>query len=196
MSRSRKLPQTHKPVWKGPIEGYVVNFITANLWRVQATHERADVLQEAWLVFERCARKYPDVDTPQHFMALFKRAWYHEFVDLANRDTATRKLFLPITENRDEDGERMELREPVGESDNDGALATMIRQAPSEIALVMQMFLNCPTELLELALSSWNPDGVHRNQGSERINKLLGFAEDYDSVGAVRSYFSPELAAA
>ena len=194
MSRSHK-PSTYKPQWKGPIEGYAVNYITLNLWRVQASCEHADLLQDAWLVYDRCAKKYPDMDTPQHFMALFKRALANHVNDLANRDSATRALIVPITERKDEEGADIELREHVGEMDNDGMLRVIVRQAPAEVMLVLQLFLNAPAELVEMALSSWNPDSNRRNQGSERLNRLLGLPTDFDSVGTVRAYFSPETAA-
>lgn len=180
---------TYKPAWKGPIEGYVVNFISRELWKVQATMERGDLIQEAWLVFDRVEKKYPGVDAP-HFMALFKTAWSRHFTDLANADTKQRTAMVPITARKDDEGQDMAIREPVGDLENDGVLATLLRQAPREVLTVLQLFLSAPQELLEIALDSWNADSQRPGGGSARINRLLGFPTDYDAVGAVREYFN------
>lgn len=181
-------PSTYTPQWKGPIEGYVVNFATRHLWKVQATMERADVLQEAYLVYMRCADKYPAMDTPQHFMSLFKTSWSRRFTDLANADTRRRAMMHPLTSGRDNDGEEMQIQEPVGDLDNAGVVATLIRQAPAEVKLVLQLLISCSQELLDMALgSSWQADG---RDGSARINRLVGLPEGYDSVREVRAYFS------
>src|ERR1700760_3791319 len=74
---------TYLPEWKGEIEGYVMNTITRHGWRVESTHRREDLKQEAYIVFMRCAAKYPMLDTPQHFMSLFKRAWTNALNDLS-----------------------------------------------------------------------------------------------------------------
>jgi hypothetical protein len=171
----------------GPIEGYVMNHARRNLWRVASSMEVDDLRSEAFLIYARIADQYPGIEEA-HFMALFKRCWENHFTDLAHEDSRQRSLFLPLVANRDEDGEEMDVREPVGDVDNEGILSTLLRQAPSEVALVLRLFWSAPQELIDLALSSWKPDSNHRGQGSARINKLLGFEPDFDSVGAVRSY--------
>lgn len=192
MSKCEKVKQatTYKPVWKGPLEGYVVNYITRNLWRVAATQERDDLMNEAYLIFMRCCERYPDMDTPQHFMALFKRCWSNHFTDLANADTQVRGHEVPMLAPRDDEGSQIRVLEPLGELENAGVLACVVRQAPNEVLLVLQLFLSAPQELVELALSGWEAHSSRKNQGSARINKLLGFPPSYDSVGAVREYFA------
>lgn len=180
---------TYQPRWGGAIEGYVVNYAVRNLWRVGASMELGDVVNEAYLVFDRCARKYPELDTPQHFMALFKTSWVRHFTDLSNADTATRAALVPIMSKRNEDGEEMSVAEPVGDLDNEGVLTTLVRQAPREVALVLRLFAQAPQELLELALASWNPQGKRHSAGSGRINALLGLPADFDAIGAVYTHF-------
>ena len=121
---------SYNPVWKGPIEGYAVNYINANMWKLQATMELPDAVQEAWLVFEKCATRYPDVDTPQHFMALFKTALRNRVLDMAADDSRDRARFTPIAARRTDDGDEVTVQEPVGDTENAGVLLTLLRQAP------------------------------------------------------------------
>lgn len=175
------------PEFKGPIEGYVVNFMKKNLWRIERTMTRDDAMQDAYVVFLRVGNKYPDIEAPEHFMALFKTAWYRHFTDLANADTASRVLTHLVVRN--EDGAEVE-HDPMGDLDNDGMLAVKIRQAPSEVTAVLNLFLSAPQELLEVALGAWNgPDKRCRAGGSERINKMLGLPLHVDALKAVHDYF-------
>lgn len=178
---------SYLPEFSGPIEGWTVNFMKKNYWRVERTQTRDDVLQEARLVFLRCKQRYAEVETPQHFMALYKRAWANEFTDLANADTASRVLVQPQT-YRTESGEQ--LVEQSGDTDNDGTLSVMLRQAPAEVTMVLNLFLSAPQEILDLALGSWKGrDKRCRTGGSKRICKMLGLPPELDVLKVVEDYF-------
>ena len=171
--------------WGGPIEGYVVNYLTREHWKIARTCPREDAMQEAYCVFLRCKRKYPDVTEAKHFMALFKRAWFNHFTDLANADTE-RRVEGPMPTGAD--GQEFEQ---AGETDNDGSLAVAINQSPREVQMVLSLFLNAPQELIEMALGSWKgADRRFHDGGSEKINKLLGLPKGLDSVKLVVDYFS------
>lgn len=177
----------HLPEFKGPIEGYVVNFLKKNFWRVAATHDREDIMQEAHLVFLRVASRYPMVETPQHFMALFKRTWANEFNDLSDRATLARQL---VSEHLFEEGEEETWqRDAVGDLDNDGALAVMVRQAPREVVMVLNLFLNAPQELLELALTTWRKNGNYKAEGDKAVAKMLGLPAGSTPITSTQTYF-------
>lgn len=174
--------------FKGVLEGYVVNHIRRNLWKVANTQTPDDLRQEAYIVYLKVARKYPDLETPQHYMALFKTAWGRRFLELANADTQSRILTQLVT-HTDEDGNETEF-EPVGDCDNDGALAVKLRQAPREVSAVLNLFLAAPQELLDLAVGAWKgPDKRKLAGGSEKINRMLGLPAGMDSLQAVHDYF-------
>lgn len=178
----------YTPIFPGPIQGWFVNYSRANYWKVKRTLPWEDLEQEAYVVFLRCKRKYPELDTPQHFMSLFQRAWINHFTDLANRDTQDRVVVSQIGESSD--GSEISF-ESVGEVDNDGMLAIMIKEAPREISMVLNLFLNAPTELAEVALASWRgKDKRCTAGGSKRICQLLGLPLDYDVMGKVEEYFT------
>lgn len=174
------------PVFKGPIEGWVVNYTRPMFWRVESIMEWKDVMQEAYIVFMRCAAKYPVVDTPQHFMTLFKRAWVNEYHDLSNEATRLR-LFVSDHKELDE-GESLPV-EQVGETDNGGFLAVALRQAPEEVRRVINLMLHAPQEMLDIILADWRGHNRRRTDGGgARINAALGLPKDLDVYKIVHDY--------
>lgn len=176
--------------FKGPIEGYVVNKLKKDFWRVQRVMEWEDVLQEAYLCYMRTCGNYPDVADAPHFMALFKRLWFTTFTDLAN--ACSRSAHVLTAGQLYEDDEELPATEAVGSLDNDGALVLAIEQAPSEVLAVLNLFLNAPAELLEMAAANWRGAGRNKAEGSRAINRLIGLPPDYDSIGAVFRHFGVE----
>lgn len=181
---------TYAPEYDGPIAGWVKNHMKANFWRCERVSSREDYLQDAYVVFLRCAARYPDMDTPEHFMALFQRSWSNHVNDLSNKATA-RKREVVLDRLPTSGDER--AWEPAGDSNNDGELAVMLRQAPSEVKQVLNLFLNAPQELLDLALASWRgKDKRCRAGGSKKVCQLLGLPEDMDVMQRVADYFGAE----
>lgn len=177
---------SYVPEFKGPVEGWVVNHLKTNYWRVARTMAREDVLQEAYVVFLRCRRKYPVIDTAQHFMALYKTAWTRQFTDFANEDTASRCVTeMPRVRV---DDELVEI-DPVGDVESDGYLAVLLREAPREVSMVLNLFLSAPQEILDVALASWNgKDRRCKAGGSKRINQMLGLPTDLDVLKMTEDY--------
>lgn len=182
---------SYLPEFKGSIEGYCVNFLAKNLWRLGPTHDREDAMQEARLTFLRCAARYPLLDTPQHFMALFKTTWANEFNDLSVKATAARLIVsISALSRTDEDGDEYSpFAESVGETDNEGQLAVMMRQAPREVLLVLHLFLNAPAELLELASTAWRASGRYSADGERWAEKALGLKVGAAPLKQTKEYF-------
>ncbi len=176
----------HTPEFKGPIEGYVVNFLKKNFWRIANTHEYEEALQEAHVVFLRCASRYTMIEEPQHFMALFKTAWTNQFNDLSNRATDVRATQV---QRGAEDEDADAGLDVVGELENAGQLAVMIKQAPKEVLMVLNLFLNAPSELLELAAATWRAQGRYRADGDKAVCRMLGLPEESRPVTKTVEYF-------
>lgn len=179
---------SYKPTFKGPVEGWVMNQLKADYWRVETTLSWLEALQEAHIVFLRCCKKFPSEaarDTPQAFMALFKMAWRNQFNDLSNYDSKHRVcVHMPTREESEE-----EIEQP-GDLDNDGMLAIMIEQAPTEVRTVLAVMLNAPTELLEMADTAWRRGGRNKAGSSKHLAALLGLDPGVDAVRLVEDYFN------
>ena len=180
----------YKPEFSGPIEGYARNYIHANLWKVARTHNRDEMIQEAWIVFARCVELYPVIDTPQHFMALYKTALYRHVIDLAADATRVRSEVSESCFERED--EQAWSRQPIGDLDNEGQLRVLVRQAPREVKMVLSLFLNAPQELLDLATAAWEARGRRRAEGNKMIGRLLGLPPGVDHIGQVEAHFVPK----
>lgn len=177
--------------WEGAVEGYVVNTMKTQYFRVQRTLTRDEYVNEAFIVFSRVQTKYKKtVDEDKHLMALFKTAWSRRLNDLSTEDTHQR-MFVQAPITRSSEGEDIEGFDPVGDLDNDGMLAIVIREAPQEIKQVLNLFLAAPQEILDVALAGWSgQDRRCKAGGSARICKLLGLPEDRDIMQEVEAYFT------
>jgi hypothetical protein len=182
------------PVFKGAIEGYVVNYLKKHLWRIARTHDFKDAMQEAYKVFLVCAGRYTGVTEPAHFMSLFKTTWEHEFTDLSNLATAAKASSLDVPyEEEGEGGFSIDrLAAMAGDLENDGQLAVMIDQAPQDVQLVLMLFLRAPQELLELALATWRASGHYRPDGDKSVSRMLGLPPGSTPMTNTINYFSKE----
>lgn len=79
------MDREHLPTrqWKGSIEGWVVNYLSANAWRTQPEHDFDDLLQEAYILFMVCQERYTHVTEERHFFSLFRRALTNRVNDLS-----------------------------------------------------------------------------------------------------------------
>ena len=122
------------PEFKGKIEGYVVNYLKKNYWRVAAHHEYEDLLQEAYFKFLVVKDKYPEVVNPPHFMALFKTAWNNHFINLSK--TQTKDITIIESQLMGEIS-LFELSDKKGRvNDHEGDVTILLKQAPEEIQLL------------------------------------------------------------
>jgi len=64
------------------IDLWTRKFISQSVWRFHGEFDEGDLLSEAWLVFDRVAKKYGD-KTIKHFMALYQRSLINQFHRLA-----------------------------------------------------------------------------------------------------------------
>lgn len=177
----------YQPAFEGPIKGWGVNFCKKNYWRVKVTMPWEDLLQELAVAFLRVKQKYPETESPQHFMSLFQRSWINKFNDFSIEDTHVRKIFV---DRFIHDGIDDTEPDTIGELDHDGELSIKLKQAPREVMMVLNLILNAPAELVVVAMQGWNgKDARCRAGGSKRINLMLGLPTDFDVMNMVRNYF-------
>lgn len=177
----------YSPQWNGPIEGYVVNFMKRNQWRVQSHMEYEDCIQEAYYIFLRLKHKYGRLDTPQHFMALYKTTLTNEFNDLVAKSV---KYRVEVLENKLDGYYDMLIDTVAGDSNNDGELSIMMEQAPGEIKLVLQLMLTAPVEVLEMFAGSWKQRGKTKEFGNAHLCEILGLPKKTNIIDAFTDYFN------
>ena len=161
----------YNPVWSKEIEGYTCNFMKKNFWRVQAHMEYTDAMQEAKLLFLKLKHKYGSMDTPQHFMAIYKVSLVNEFNEIAIRDGKYRNEVSDSQILDTEDFNYADIMMNVtGDTDNEGMLRIMVQQAPSEVKQVLKLFVDTPIEVLEFCSKVWKEN---RGKNSEFGNNHL-----------------------
>lgn len=140
MTHGKKRVREHivwTPVWGNEFEGYAANFYRANSWRCDPIHELRDLMQDAFLIFEKIRITYPRVIEPKHFMALFKRALANNTHDRAaykrRKDAAEVHLSSDVSDF---------FVGRIGEVTNQGYLAAMINELPDEMKLVLTTLAN------------------------------------------------------
>lgn len=175
--------------WEGVFEAYTASYVHKNLWRLRRTCDEDDAMQEARIVFLRCARQYKDaVDNAAWFMSLYKRSLAARFADLATKDGHVRSVGELMCDVID-DTEGGVMLEPIGETANEGELAVLVAQAPSEVREVLALLLNAPIEIMELAAGAWRSKGRKSAFGNAMLNMLLGRPAEHPTLERVRDYF-------
>lgn len=168
--------------FKGPIEGYVVNYLRVNMWRVEGIEERDDLLQEAELIFLKLKQKY-QIENNAHMMALFKVSWENAFNKLANKRTRQRTYEGGPVEEED-------VSNPSAFDLNEGHLLCLIDQAPEEVRSVLTFLMGAPKELLDEVTKAWRSKGRRSAEGSKHLSELLGYSSDTDLIESVRDYLN------
>lgn len=168
-------------VWKGPIEGYTVNFINKNLWRFQPDYEFLELVNESYLVFSKVRRNYANITTnPKWFMALYKTALHNRMHDISKS----------INRNLSYTDEELLLTAKVEHSDY---LELLVSQAPDEVASVLSLFLKAPQELLDLAFKNWKSKGGKKATGNKFLHTILGLKTGDKSLAVmVRDYLKSD----
>jgi hypothetical protein len=140
------------PTWEGSVEGWVVNYINAQLWRVRPHMDFDDMYQEAFLCFALCAEHYPLVVDPPHFMSLFKRAFVNRVTGMSNRRTKDRafsydensELGGPPTSS----GDLLARQQKMCPEMMGAELEMLIADAPTPIQDLVATVMEAPDELL------------------------------------------------
>lgn len=172
------------PKFEGAIEGYVVNFLSRNFWRVEGYIEREDLMQEARCLFYKLQRRYSYVDNPAWFMSLFKVAFSNEFHGLSNR--RTERMSFEACSIDDVDS----IMDWVSNEDNQGLVFVLVEQAPEEVRAVLSLLASAPMELLEEVAGAWKAQGRRKVEGNSHLCELLGYdPKETDLVQDVLDYF-------
>lgn len=174
MSKRERPKLNWLPEWDRTVSGWAANFIKKNIWRCDRIDSFEDLMQDAYLVFEKVRRAYPKVTEPKHFMSLFQtslrnsihdRSRYMKRKKLVHEDTA-----LDISEL---------YAERIGEPTNYGQLQIIFNEMPEELHWALALMNNHP-ELLRT-------EGSKRENLNMRLRRLLGLPDGvFDFVGELK----------
>ena len=131
------------PNWEGPIEWHVKNQANKQGWRVASLgYGFQDLMQESYLVYLRCAKKYYYVDNPKHFMRLFSISLKNFYITLSKK---TRKANLAKTNLE----EKIKNNELLGLEQEEATLKVAIYFAPDDIKCFLIKLVTASEEELE-----------------------------------------------
>lgn len=176
--RLQKRTLRFRPQFKGPIEGYLVNTINRNYWRVEKVMSREDLYQDGVMIFCLVRTRYARiVDNPAWFMSLYKRALNNHIHDVAR---VQRKL--------SEQDALPDQIESTTDSIEAAEVAGLFEQAPPEVAEIVRLFLYAPVEVWQVLSKAWNARGNRAKKGKETIARALGKSDDFDARKVVHKY--------
>lgn len=129
-----------QPTWgRSFCAGWAANFARKNLWRCEAVHDFDDLMQEAYLVFDRLRSRYPNAQAAQ-FTALFQQSFRNRVYDLARRKRITEQVMVteippkPGSESRGAMMPSEACSEVIG-CDGDGYLNLLAKEIPEALIL-------------------------------------------------------------
>lgn len=123
------------------MRGWLIRTATKNFWRVADWYDLDDLIQDGYLCYYKCYRKYrhltelrhPRQEDKRRFMALVQATFTNHITNLANSRTQTVETPLSNTELTDVGVEAI-LKEP-----EDVTARLMLHCAPAEIKALMEM---------------------------------------------------------
>jgi len=184
--------KNYRQRFKGPIEGFVVNYIQKHLWRVNRLVDVDDLMVDAQRLYFECFDRYITkgrVDNPKWFMALFKVSFINYFNAISNEVTK-QKGIRNFTELSNEDSD-FSLDDYIkGFDSNWGELIIKVAESPPEVKEVLAVLLEMPLEDVLALDKEWKDTGKRNVDGNEYICSLLG--KDHKQINLVqevKNYF-------
>ena len=172
--------------FKGPIEGFAMNYTVKNKWRLHGHVSIGDVMSDAYKVYMECLSRYAgSVDAPEWFMALFKRSFINHFHAISKSAT-----FLDSVGRLDDVLDTDPDLSRYGSDSNLGELLVKLSQAPLDVRQVLDFLIdhNSAREALE---HTWRAQGKKKVDGNEYICRALGYnPRKVDLVSMVYKYFN------
>ena len=164
-----------KIIWDPAFEGWTVNFLKRNFWRVESTMEWEDAMQEMKCVFCNIQDKYERQDKIQsskHFMALYKTGCTNWMNDLSTRDFRKRSIEVE-NYHGPEDGEEDAMSLFPGDTDNAGSVLKLLSEMPDDVRAALKILYSGPQEVLDLVCSSIRT-GRRTKAADQAIHDLTG----------------------
>ena len=172
------------------VRGWIFKTAMKNYWRMASWYDFEDLIQDGFLHFYRVRERYKDVKDKPHLMRLFQTCYRNHIHDLANKRTRTPEhLFVDLI--TPDSSEYDVLDRLKGIEEEIGPLLVLLRQAPSEVREVLELFLT-DSGLCKLSGPTLRFDNA-RETFNAKLCRLLGKnSERCDVLGSVRVFFSEQ----
>jgi len=183
--------------FKGPIEGFVINYLKRNYWRVSALWTYEDAFSEAQVLFYDLYNRYVThgkVDNIKWFMTLYKKSFINLIHSQSVKDSTYRETIIPINTFVTSDSELAELESRLfgiePSSEKSVTLKLLIEQAPNEIKTLVSVIAKAPAELLDSLTSTWKKRGKKIPFGNEMLCALIGVdPKKVNIIKLMKNYF-------
>lgn len=166
-----------RPEWSSKIEKWTAFHINRNMWRFDRIEGFDDLMQQARILFWELSVKYPAVNEPSHFFALYKTSLLRRFTDKAR---ARRKS---VTDQHTSVDDAM-LDACMGHTVNAGQMNLLLEEMPDELKLVLGALT---TGRVRLKLDRPTTAARHRENHNMRLKRRFALSMA-DPVGELRNY--------
>lgn len=147
------------------LKGYIINQARKNLWRVQPLYEFDDLVQEGYMCFAICKKRYGHIESSSHFMSLFKTTFQNQMHDLAT--ARTRQQIVYEEEEASKNSMSIDF--------NCGQLLLRLNQLPPYLRKFIEL---ATTEIQQPRLKNTDKE---RETNNEYFCRLLGIdPTEYD----------------
>jgi hypothetical protein len=179
------------------MRGWIVNAARREFWRVQELCDLADLVQDGYLCFAKCARAYPElslVTTPskdqrRQFQALVKTAFANHVSTLAvkHKGVSVRAVSqISVDPASATDAVWDKIAPPQQE---EATLLTLLASAPAEIAQLAQLLAADGLDVLRFKRTRTRRRAL-RETTNEYFCRLLGLDPAHHDLRAkVKAYF-------
>lgn len=183
---------TYQFMFTSPFEGYVHNHLKNNFWKVQRTLEYDDVMQEArmqfYVVQKRLKNNGNAIENDRHMMALFKTSWNNHFITLAHKSSKYKEQTFTSTIHPTDEDDDFNVEDLLGGIDCEALLEVKISQATGEVREVLNLIMNTPKEVLELAAKAC---GCKDTMSNKLLCRLLGKdSSKINLINCVKNYLT------
>lgn len=180
----------HDPYLDEGIRGYIINECRKQFWKVASWYEFEDLVQDAYLVYTKCLRRFrtktdgrelPLEELRSVMMGYFQRAFFNHMTDLQQHPRSRLKEMA----FGDFSLEQEEALVSTMESDcdlSDADMVSLLARAPAEIAdMLKKLLVDGVAELMPNAIKTRLPISPGRRKTwavrettSEHIDRCLG----------------------
>lgn len=165
------------------LRGWITKTAQKNYWRVAAWMGLDDLVQDGFLCYMICRRRYT-VANKRHMMALVKITYINHITDLAN--ARTRLNEVAVSQIAAPGHEPEALEHLGGCEEGDAELGAALAHAPDEVRQLIAL-LNDPNALEKLRRPArMYADGTRETHG-ERLCRLLGIPKDFNLEAQLRA---------